>query len=248
MGELKRGVMNYITIGNKKNPAVVFLHGWGGSIDSWGLIPARIAGFGFYSIVIDFSGFGDSAEPTNAYFVKDYAEELRELLSQLEITSCVLIGHSFGGRVAIKYSSLYGENVSKLVLVDSAGLKPRRGLTYKLKVWRYKSLKRKVERGLKPKQLLNKYGSDDYRSLSPVMKQTFINVVNEDLSHECEKIECDSLIVWGRNDKDTPLNMAKKLKKLIKNSRLEIYDAGHFSYLECMERFIDEIYIFMLLE
>ena len=71
--------MNYITIGNKKNPAIVFLHGWGGSIDSWGVIPATIAGFGFYSIVVDFSGFGSSCEPVVPYTVDDYVGDLRKI-------------------------------------------------------------------------------------------------------------------------------------------------------------------------
>lgn len=238
--------MNYITIGNKKNQAVVFLHGWGGSIASWGLIPARIAGFGFFSIVVDFAGFGESEEPSFPYAVNDYVDELKELLNQLGVESFILIGHSFGGRVAIKYASCYKDAVCKLVLVDSAGVKPRRGLKYKLSVLKYKNLKRKVKLGKLSSDVLNNYGSSDYKVLSPLMKQTFVKVVNEDLIDFANSIECETLIVWGRNDKDTPLYMARRLKRKIKNSRLEIYDAGHFSYLECLERFIDEIYIFMV--
>ena len=239
--------MNFITIGKKENPVLVFMHGWGGSIESWGVIPARLAGFGFFVVVVDFSGFGKSAEPNRAYCVEDYADELKELLDFLELDSFALVGHSFGGRVAIKFATKFKANVLKIILVDSAGILPRRGLKYKIKVWRYKSLKKKVEKGIKPKELLGRYGSDDYRVLSQVMKQTFTRVVNEDLSCDAQEVSCECLLIWGRNDRDTPLYMGRKLKKLIKFSRLEIYDAGHFSYLECMDRFIDEIYMFLLL-
>lgn len=238
--------MNHITIGNKKNPVVVFLHGWGGSIDSWGLIPATIASYGFWSVVVDLPGFGKSAEPTRSMCVLDYVNELKDLLDELCVKECVIVGHSFGGRVAIKFSSIYKQMVSKLVLVDSAGIKPRRGLMYRYKVWAYKRAKRLVNKGVKPESLLKKYGSDDYRALGPQMRATFIRVVNEDLSCDARRIECDTLLVWGQNDKSTPLYMAKKLRKMIKRSRLEIYVAGHFSYLECVDRFISEIYIFIL--
>ena len=238
--------MNYIAIGDRNKTAVVFLHGWGGSIDSWGVIPVKIASFGFYSIVVDFPGFGKTPEPAKPYGVQDYVLELKNLLSMLGVDSCVLIGHSFGGRVAIKFASCYNDVVSKLILVDSAGVLPRRGIIHKFKVWSYKRAKIRAQKGLIPISKLEKYGSEDYKILSNVMKATFVKVVNEDLVCDARKIECETLLVWGRNDKSTPLYMAKKLNKEIKNSRLEIYCAGHFSYLECMEQFIDEIYIFMI--
>lgn len=238
--------MNFITIGNKKNPAVLFLHGWGGEIDSWGVIPYRIAGFGFYSIVVDFPGFGCSAEPLRAYGVEDYAVEINDLLKSLNVKDCAIVAHSFGGRVAIKMAVLHKNMISRLILVDSAGVRPRRGLIYKYKVWSYKRVKRKLQKGLITSDKLKLYGSSDYRALSSIMKATFCRVVNEDLLNDAKNIDCKTLLIWGRNDRSTPLYMARKLKGAIKGSRLEIYDAGHFSYLECLERFIDEIYMFII--
>ena len=238
--------MKYITFGKKKNPAIVFLHGWGGCAESWGVIPARLAGFGYYSIVIDFSDFKEWPNSEQGLYVLDFAIEVKELLENLKITDVSFVGHSFGGRIAVKIAGLKMVEVKKLVLVDSAGLKPRRGLKYKYNVWRYKSLKKRVECGKANKDCLEKYGSADYKALSSIERKTFINVVNEELSPNAQNIDCPTLLVWGKNDKDTPFYMARKFKKLIKNSRLEVYPAGHFSYLECMDEFIDDVYGFLL--
>ena len=112
----------------------------------------------------------------------------------------------------------------KLVLVDSAGIKPRRGIKYRLKILMHKILK-KFGKGLK--------GSKDYRVLSPVMKKTFQNVVNYDETYLLSDITADTAIFWGDKDKETPLYMARKLNKKIKSSHLFLLtNAGHFSYLD----------------
>ena len=164
--------MNYITLGRKKNPAVVFLHGWGGSIVSWLGVAKRISGFGFYCILVDFPGFGQTPEPDQPYGVEDYAQEVKKLIDKLNLKSVTLVGHSFGGRVAIVLSAGGLDCVLRLVLVDSAGIKPRRGLLYKIKISRYKRLKARVDSGKLDSLVLEKFGSDDYRALSPVIDGT----------------------------------------------------------------------------
>ena len=101
-------------------------------------------------------------------------------LDNFEIDNLILVGHSFGGRVAIKYTFLFENNYNdfKLCLVDSAGIKPRRGLNYYYKVYKYKFYKKFFPSSKK----LSKFGSSDYKKLSEIMKQTFLKVVNEDLS------------------------------------------------------------------
>ena len=146
------------------------------------------------------------------------------LFRSLNIEKATLVGHSFGGRVAIYIAAKYPEKVEKLVLVDSAGIKPRRGIKYRLKILLHKILK-KFGKGLK--------GSKDYRALSSVMKKTFQNVVNYDETYLLSDITADTAIFWGDKDKDTPLYMARKLNKKIKSSHLFLLtNAGHFSYLD----------------
>lgn len=212
---------------------MVFLHGWGADLNSFYWLK------NFYSdkvlIFVDFPGFGASAEPIKPYFVDDYVFELKTLLDKFDIEKLYLFGHSFGGRVAIKFVCYFQNiyNAINLCLIDSAGVLPRRGIRYYYKVWKYKALKKKAKYSLKARKQIENMGSSDYKKLSKIMKQTFVNVVNEDLLVFAKNINVKTMIIWGRFDKDTKLYMAKKLRSAIKNSKLYILDnAGHFSFLD----------------
>ena len=226
--------MKYIKIGNSKN-YIVFLHGWGADKNSFFWLKDY---FSNYTLVfVDFTGFGESNEPLKPYSVSDYVMELKNLLGEFEIDNLVLVGHSFGGRVAIKYSFLYQNNYDKfkLCLIDSAGIKPKRGIKYYYRVYLYKFYKKFFPNS----KAIKRFGSTDYKQLSNVMKQTFVNVVNEDLSFFAKYITAKTKIIWGENDKETKMYMAKKLNKLIKNSSLDIIEgAGHFSFLDKPHSFI----------
>ena len=220
--------MKYLKFGNSKN-FIVFLHGWGADKNSFLWLKDYFQNF--TTIFVDFAGFGESTEPTKPYTVFDYVNDLKQLLDDFYIENLVLVGHSFGGRVAIKFSFLFQNNYKsfKLCLVESAGLKPKRGLKYYYKIYKYKFYKKLFPNSKK----LSKFGSSDYKALSPVMKATFINVVNEDLACYAKYIIAKTIIIWGDKDKETKIYMAKKLKKLIKNSNLKIIkNAGHFSFLD----------------
>lgn len=176
-------------------------------------------------------------EPKKPLDLDDYANFVERCIDKVEAKKVILVGHSFGGRVALRLSSRgIGD---KLVLVDSAGLKPRRSIKYYLRVFAYKI--RKLI-GLDT----SKYGSQDYKSLSPIMKKTFVNIVNTYQDYEMEYVKVPTLIIWGEKDNDTPLWMAKKLYMNIKNSTLLVYkNSGHFSYLEKQEQFIRNLRSFI---
>ena len=188
-------------------------------------------------ITLDFYGFGKSELPPYPLYLEDYVVALRELIDKLGFQDVILVGHSFGGRVALK-TSIVDDRVSGIVLVDSAGLRPRRNLKYYAKILLYK-LKKKL------KLNIQNCGSEDYKKLSSVEKKTFINVVNEDLAPQLTKIRIPTLIIWGTKDKETPLYMARKLEKGIENSKSIFYeDCGHFPFLEKPNRFIEDLIIF----
>ncbi len=198
--------------------------------------------FGDYTkLFIDFAGFGKSPEPVAPYSVSDYVKELKELLNNFEIEELVLVGHSFGGRVAVKFAFLHQCDYEKLklCLVDAAGINPRLSLVKKWKIFRYKRLKQKAQKNSKLNEKLAKFGSNDYKVLSSVMKRTFVKVVNEDLSKFAARLVCDTIIIWGNQDKETKLYMAKRYNKLIKDSKLFVLKgAGHFSFLEQTQEFL----------
>lgn len=142
-----------------------------------------------------------------------------------------LVAHSFGARVAIKLANDYGFLLDRLVIVNGAGIKPRRKLKYYYSVLRHKILKFF--------NIPHKAGSKDYRKLSPVMKETFKNVINEDLTPLLKYISLPTLLIWGNKDKETPLYMARKMHNNIVNSGIVILrDAGHFSFLDQSQKFI----------
>lgn len=220
----------------------MFLHGWGADSSIFGRVifalPKNIS-----VILIDFWGFGKTGEPTKSLTVYDYANETINIIDSLGITKFNIVGHSFGGRIGIIIASKLKSRVKKLILVDSAGVVPKRSLLFKLKVKRYKRIKKKVQDGKLCAGVLAKYGSDDYKVLSPVMKETFVNVVNEDLVPLAKNIESKTYLIWGNKDKDTPLYMAKKLNKVIAGSSLYVIkDAGHYCFLDKFEDFVYHLY------
>lgn len=231
--------MHYLKFGSSKK-FIVFLHGWGSDLKSFLWLKEFFVDE--YSLIfLDFHGFGKTGEPCSPFSVSDYVQQVKILLDKFSIDEVVFVAHSFGGRVAIKYLFNYQDDYKKslLCLVDSAGILPRRGLKYWFKVSRYKRIKKKSNENENFKDKLEKFGSIDYKKLSPIMKRTFLLVVNEDLSKFAKFLKCKTLIIWGDKDRETKPYMAKKLNRLIRNSRLVfLKDAGHFSFIEKKEEFI----------
>ncbi len=199
------------------------MHGWGGEIASFKGLADRLCRY-FRVILIDLYGFGSSPHPDYPLTIEDYAEGVRQLIRERGVESAVIVGHSFGGRVAMRLAK--DEFVSGLVLLDSAGIIPRRGPRYYFKVFSYK-IGKKLHWKWLPK------GSVDYEKLSGAMKKTFVNVVNESSEKDAKAITVPTLLIWGSEDRATPLYMCKKLNKLIQGSKKIVLEkAGHFAYLE----------------
>ncbi len=205
----------------------MFLHGWGGGVVSF--LPVAKGMPEFNRLLFDFKGFGRSPEG-GARTLEDYAKDVLKLMDETGIDKAVFVGHSFGCRVGAYIAANYPERALGFVITDGAGLKPVRGLKYYFKVYLHK-FKRRL--GLD----VSGDGSDDYRTLSPVMKKTFVNVVNRYTEKECARINCPTLICWGKEDRETPLYMARRFSRLIKDSAVLLFDGGHFCYIEEIERY-----------
>ena len=200
------------------------MHGWGGEIASFKGLADRLSS-DFRVILIDLYGFGKTPHPPHPLTIVDYADGVRDLLSDIQADDAVLVGHSFGGRVAMRLAAR-DPRVTGLVLIDSAGILPHRGLRYHCKVAAYKIAKK-----LRLKRLPQ--GSEDYRRLSGVMKVTFVNVVNESSEKDALAIAVPTILLWGNKDKDTPLYMCRRLNALISGSEMIVLNGcGHFSYLD----------------
>lgn len=227
--------LNYRQVGN--GDPMIIMHGWG--CDSSAMALFERVGAEHHTVYnLDLSGFGKSQEPPTPWTVEDYTQMLEAFVEAQGISSPILLGHSFGGRVAILYASR--NEVSKLILVDAAGVKPRRSLSYYIKVYSFKLARRiypliigKEKAGKKIEAMRAKRGSDDYKSSSPVMRQVLVKAVNTDLKHVMPSISAPTLLIWGEEDTATPMRDARIMNKLIANSRLVSFaGAGHFSFVD----------------
>lgn len=217
---------------NANYKTVVLLHGWEGNLNSF--MPIYSAFNNCNILSVDFWGFGQSDKPNADFSIFSYADTVFALIKVLKIDRCVIVGHSFGGRVALILSATAKETIDKLILIDSAGLKPKFSLKRYVKVKMFKLNKRLVKMRVKKEKCLNKYGSEDYKKLSDDEKLVFNRIINQDLTIYAKNVFAETLILWGEKDTDTPIYMAKRLHKYIKNSKLFIMkQAGHFSYVDC---------------
>lgn len=216
---------------------LILMHGWGCDHTTVRSIAATAAQtHTVYNI--DFPGFGGSQEPAEVWGVELYTRLVEDLVRKEGLERSVLIGHSFGGRVSILYASR--NEVDKVVLVDAAGIKPKRSLKYYLKVYSFKAGKRfwelllgKEKAQERVDRMRAKRGSSDYAGASPMMRRILSKVVNEDLTDRLPLISAPTLLIWGENDTATPLADAKKMSRLIPGSGLVSFPGcGHYSFLD----------------
>lgn len=220
-----------------KNNCIVFLHGWGSEALHLKSIFENCANF----IAIDLPGFGKSDLPQGAWSIKDYSELLNNLLQKLGIQNPILVGHSVGGNIAIKYAVYH--KVKKLIIIAGAGIRKKTFkiyfywvMTKILKIFFYlpglNLLRDKLRR-----RFYKAIGAEDYIE-SGKLKESFKRIIKEDLSEDMKKIKAETILIWGKNDKDALLKNGQLMRKLIDNSKFFIIkNAGHFPFLDQPEEF-----------
>lgn len=247
-------LINYYACSGSKSPVLLFLHGWRADGQVW--FPLLENFVGENSVYcLDLPGFGKSELPREPYGVEDYSKIISGFISKLGLENVVVIGHSFGGRIAIKLASknpdfLRGSTsltIKGIVLVDSAGFVDRT-LPNKLKKIIAKLLKPIFKltsfHGLR-KSIYRFIGSEDYVA-TPQLRGIYLNVIGEDLSEDMKRIDVPTKIIWGDKDKETPVSSAHKMKNLIHDSELVILNgAGHFSFLDKKEEFLEKLRDFL---
>ena len=221
---------------------VVPLHGWLTDLETMRPITTNmIKTHKVY--LVDVVGFGKSSLPKEPMSSQDFAEFLKEFLDKLKIKNPVLIGHSNGGRIIINAVGKNMVKAKKIVLIDSAGIKPKRSASYYIKLGVFKTgklflnLLPNTENVKKFKdKLRNNVGSSDYKASPIVLKDTLKIIVNEDVKSILPNIKVPTLLIWGKLDTATPISDAKIMEKLIPDAGLVEYPYGtHFSYLENLE-------------
>ena len=229
--------LSYQKYGEGKD-VIIILPGWGETRNTF-LEMINILMIDYTVYIIDYPGFGNTLFPNYNLTIYDYSKIIIKFLNDLNITNPNIIAHSFGGRIAILLSSKYNIPIKNLILIDSAGIKPKMTLKKKFRLKLYKTLQSIGD--ILPKRfkhkfktyLFNKFSSSDYQVLDINMRETFKNIVNTDLTKYLSGINTNTLILWGEKDIDTPLKDGKLMHKKIKNSELIIFpNCTHYCYLE----------------
>jgi len=220
--------ISYEIINPEAKVDLVVLHGWG---SNKALMKNSFSKYldSFRHIYIDLPGFGKST-CNQVLTTADYAQILEYFMVHLNVQRDIMVGHSFGGKVATLL------NPSVLVLLSSAGIIWPKSFKVKAKIYIYKTLKT-----LGLSKLRSRFVSEDAKELSEPMYETFKNVVDEDFTYNFENYNGKALICWGEEDHATPLKSAHKIKELIKNSELEVYKGEHYFFMEHAEEISKKI-------
>ena len=204
----------------------MFLHGYMSNKEAF---TAQINYFSrFYRVTaIDFLGFGGSGRLTKPFSVEEYAVWTKEVLSLLGVQKPHVIAHSFGCRVAVKLAYLQPNFFDKIVLTGPAGVILKRGMGYHIKVKTYRFVRR-----FAPKFAEKKFGSAEYRTLCPVMKESYKKIVNEDLRVCARGVENEVLLIEGKRDTTTPKKEAEAYLECFPKGKMVLMDGGHFAFAE----------------
>ncbi|MDX1608006.1 MAG: alpha/beta hydrolase [Candidatus Spechtbacterales bacterium] len=209
---------------------ILILHGWGSNANTWRKTQKELARLGYRSIAIDLPGFWRTEEPPEPWYLKDYTEFIDEFVQKLDLYGFTLMGHSFGGRIAIDYATRYPKKLHALVLVAAAGIIRHKKAKLKLllvltkignmiftvpPLYWFKPIAQKM--------WYRFTGEHDYEKATPVMKTVMQRVLNEELYERLPHITTPTLILWGDQDTTTPLTDGFVIHKMVPVSHLHVF-------------------------
>ncbi len=231
--------INYIKKGQGKT--VLIIPGWGTVINTYITLINSISTYANV-LCLDMPGFGESDEPKNSWNVDDYISFIIKFIKSQNIDELDVIGHSNGGRIIIKLMSRNDLDfkINKIILIGSAGIVHEKTIKQKIRIKIFKICKRfaqiKIIKSLFPSLLdkvKNHFGSADYKNASPIMRETMVKLVNEDLKDFLPNIGVPTLLIWGENDIETPIADAEIMEQMIPDAGLvRIKGCSHYVFLE----------------
>jgi len=224
-----------------ESKTLVFLHGWGQNMNSFRDIFTLCKKNNIPYITLDLPGFGGTSRPKETWGVRDYASFVKVFLEKVGISEPIIIGHSFGGRIAI---SLWGENknlLSGIVLIGSAGIQPIISLCRVIISNIVRPILAIVYMQKVRSFLRKKFGSVDYLNAGN-MTDIFRKIISEDLQSVLSRISIETLLIWGEKDTETPVLDGKIMEREIQNSKLITFpEWTHFVFQEFSEETFEYI-------
>ena len=228
---------------------MVLLHGWGQtSLSFAGVVPALEKQFRV--LAPDLPGFGFSESPPAAWGSAEYAGVVGSLIKNTGFERADVLGHSFGGKVAVALASSRPELVRRLVVVAAPVVRLPQGAGVRSRARGYTIARRLA--GLAPpfrdrilEWARDRYGSEDYKAAGE-LRSTFVKVVNEDWRTALKGLRSPLLLVYGERDGDVPLAVAREALAEAPNAELVVIEgAGHFPFLDDSDRFLDSVTTFL---
>jgi pimeloyl-ACP methyl ester carboxylesterase len=223
----------------------LILHGWGSGSDKWIVEAEIIAKKGYKVIVPDLPGFGESGKLTRPWKVNDYVKWAEDFLDSLEIQNFYLLGYSFGGALAAKIAIKYPQRVQKLFLAASAVIRKKTAkksffgkLAKIVKIFYFLPLYSFFRKAVY-KFIIRK---SDYIYTEGIMKETYLNIIEDDVSYKLSFIKVPTVIIWGDKDQSVPIENARTINQKIKNSKLIIIPgADHLMHKNLPETLAEKI-------
>ena len=215
---------------------ILILHGWGSRAENWNRVKELLENRGYNVLAPDMPGFGKNPPPQRPWTTEDYSEWVKDFCEKQNFSQFFLLGHSFGGGLAVKFASRFPEKIKGLILVAP---KIRRQKNYRYCLGLISAKLGKIIfsipifsffRPLARRVLYAVIGTRDYYKLeiqkAVIMKETFKEIVGEELISYLPRIKTPTLIVWGEKDDMTPVKDAHLINKMIKGSKLEVIKKG----------------------
>lgn len=229
----------YYEVYGNKDKVILILPGWGQTRKTFHDM-IKILKLEYTVYILDYPGFGHSPFPNRDLILDDYVQMVTAFIERNNLENVNIIAHSFGGRIAILLANQpIKKKIHKLILIDSAGIKPKKTIKKWFRQKLYKCLQSMAD--ILPKKIRKKakyrlfqhFASNDYQNLPSNERTTFKNIISTDLTDKLATITINTLLIWGAKDEDTPLKDGIKMQKKIANSQLIIFPRStHFCYLE----------------
>jgi pimeloyl-ACP methyl ester carboxylesterase len=208
---------------------IIILHGWTKTLDKWQPFLDILKKNEISADLLTIPGLTEKLDKT--WNLSDYTNWLKNIADKEE-NKIILMGHSNGGKIALAFTNLYPKKIEKLILIDSAGIYHNE-ISLQIKRTIFKTIAKvgkKLTSSNIMKNLLYKLAREsDYKDLDEKTKQTMINLISVDLKPILPQIKTPTLIIWGKDDKITPLSDGITINSLIRNSNLEIIENARHS-------------------
>ncbi len=222
---------------------VIWLHGWARSAADFREAGRLLASSNVASVALDLPGFGSSPLPARAGGARYYGELLDAVFAEISGEPFVLVGHSFGGRVAICYAAQHPARVHALVLSGTPLLRS----SGRRASWRFRLIRRLAHWNLLSETTLDRarerYGSADYRAASGLLREIFVATVNESYDEELRTWSGPTTLLWGEQDRDVPVAVAHQVRELLRGpvTLQSLAGVGHLSVTESATALADAV-------